>query len=124
MDQGALMFIEWRDAGPYPDNIGPSVTFSARGGDGLVHVDVGGRPLATFPVGEWAHVEIECPLGEDPGRTFTLAVTPRGQEPARFTDLPLRGDEFHELHWLGFVSTAEESVAFYLDDVKIAPVTL
>ncbi|MBM3476042.1 MAG: hypothetical protein FJX75_22460 [Armatimonadetes bacterium] len=123
MNQGALMFTEWRDAGAYPDNIGPSITFRASGTGGPARVEVGGRTLTTFPVGEWLRAEIECPLGEDPGRTFALTITLEGKEPARFADLPLRGDEFHELHWLGFVSTAEQSVAFYLDDVKIAPVT-
>ena len=122
MDDGALMFTEWRDTGPYPNNIGPSVTFSAGGTGGPARVEVGGRPLTTFPVGEWVHVEIECPLGQEPGRTFTLTVMPTGKEAARFTDLPLRGDEFRELQWAGFVSTAEEAVAYYLDNVKLAPV--
>ena len=117
LEPGALMFTEWRDSGPYPDNIGPSVTFA---GDGRVVVD--DKTLTSIPVGEWVHVEIECALGEDPGRTFRLSVGARGTPPQEFTDLRLKGAEFHELHWLGFVSIAEQAVAFYLDSVKIEPV--
>jgi hypothetical protein len=112
----ALLFTEWRDGGAYPANIGPSVTFS---GDG--RVTVGGRTLTTIPVGAWVHVEIGCALGDDPGRTWSLALTVVGQETERFADLPLPGDAFHELQWLGFVSTAQTDAVFYLDNLVVEP---
>jgi hypothetical protein len=122
MEPGALMFTEWRDNGSYPENIGPSVTFDARGPGGPARVEVAGKALTTIPVGEWVHVETECALGDDPGRTFTLSIGVQGKDPERFADLSLKGNEFHELHWLGFVSIAEDKAVFYLDNVKIGPV--
>lgn len=121
LEPGAFMFTEWRDVGPYPSNIGPSVTLDARAGGATAHVQVAGKNLATVPVGEWINVEIECDLGGEIGNTFTLAVKSGSREVQRFGDLPLWGDQFQELHWVGFVSIAEETVSFYLDNVKIEP---
>ncbi|MBM3500453.1 MAG: hypothetical protein FJX74_17485 [Armatimonadetes bacterium] len=121
LEPDALMFTEWRDATPYPDNIGPSVTFDAQGAEGAVRVQVGGATVATIPVEAWVRVEIECALGEDPNRTFTLTLTRAGEAPERLAGLPLRGGAFGELQWLGFVSTAETPVSYFLDNVRIHP---
>ncbi|MGQ9729640.1 MAG: hypothetical protein ACUVX8_00060 [Candidatus Zipacnadales bacterium] len=110
---GALLFTEWRDKTGYPGCIGPSVTFSGEG-----QVNASGQPLSDIPVGEWVHVEIECALGQPKGSyVVTLAVP--GQKPQRFENLPLKGGDFRELHWLGFVSTATSRVSFYLDNLKV-----
>lgn len=113
---GALLYTEWRDEGDYPANIGPSVTFQ---GDG--RVQVGERTVARVPADQWIRVEIEAALGKDAARTFALTLTPRGGAPQRFAALPFAGAAFRELHWLGFVSTAETKTAFYLDEVSIGP---
>jgi hypothetical protein len=67
-------------------------------------------------------VAIECELGPDNPGTFDLTLTPRGQDPIRFPDLPFRGDDFRELHWLGFIGAAVTDSAFYLDNMRLGPV--
>ncbi|MFQ6098681.1 MAG: right-handed parallel beta-helix repeat-containing protein, partial [Armatimonadota bacterium] len=113
---GALVFTEWRDAGPYPQNIGPSVTF-----DGSGQVRASGRPLAPVPVGEWVHVEIECGLGKEAPGTYRVTIKARGREEQRFDEIPFTGEDFRELHWLGFVSNSTADSVFYLDDVRLQP---
>jgi hypothetical protein len=117
LEPEALVFTEWRDSGPYPDNVGPSVTF-----DGSGQVQASGQMLAPIPVGQWVHVEIECDLGKLAPRTYTVSLAPRGEAPQRFEGIPFSGRDFHELHWLGFVSNAVVDSAFYVDNVKVAPV--
>lgn len=116
LERGALMFTEWRDEGTYPDTIGPSVTF-----DGEGKVTASGKVVAAIPVGQWVRVEIECALGKSAPRTYTLGLTPPGQPPQRFEGLPFTGKAFRELHWLGFVSTADAKAVFYVDNVKVQP---
>jgi hypothetical protein len=114
LEPGALLFTEWRDAGEYPLNIGPSVTF-----DGTGRITVAGKMLATIPTGKWVHLEIEAPLGKTAPRKFKLTVCVAGAEPQVFGDLPISGKDFQELHWLGFCSTATEDSVFYVDNVRI-----
>lgn len=121
LEPGALMYTEWRDDGPYPDNIGPSVTFDAQQGQ-TARVVVAGRAVAELPVSQWAHVEIEAELGPTTARTWRLRVQPLGGEPQVIADLPLAGKAFAALHWLGFVSTATETAVFYLDNVRLQAV--
>ena len=110
----AQFFTEWRDAGDYPRNVGPSVRFDANG-----DVSAGGRVLARMPVGAWFRVEIEAAVGKDAPRTFTLRLTPPGGAPQTFRDLPIAGRDFREVHWLGFSSTAATHAVFYLDNVAV-----
>lgn len=114
---GAQFFAEWRDAGDYPQNAGPSISF---GGDGAVNA--AGRQLAKLPVDSWVHVEIVAGLGDQAPRTFQLALTPAGS-PRQTFDLPISGSGFREVHWLGFSSTAAADVAFYLDNLTFAPLS-
>ncbi len=111
----AQFFTEWRDSGPYPQNVGPSVRF-----DGSGQVSVAGRSLARIPARTWVRVEIVAVLGSDAPRTFHMNVTPAGQDKQAFEDLPMSGSDFRELHWLGFSSTAAADTAFYLDNVRFA----
>ncbi|MCY3024484.1 MAG: right-handed parallel beta-helix repeat-containing protein, partial [Planctomycetota bacterium] len=114
MEPGSLMFTEWRDAGGYPQNVGPSVTF-----DGAGRVSGGGKVLATVPASTWVHIEIEAPLGKDAPRKFKLTVAVPGAAPQVFADLAMPGKEFEELHWLGFSSTAAVDSVFYVDNLRI-----
>jgi len=114
LETGALLFTEWRDATPYPQCIGPSVTF-----DGEGHVTVGDRRIATVPVRQWLHVEIEALLGKNTPETFSLILALPGQAPQIFKGLPFAGSRCRELHWLGFVSNATEDSVFYVDNIRI-----
>lgn len=114
MEKGAQMFTEWRDEGDYPHCIGPSVHF-----DGEGRVLVGGKALATLPIGQWSRVEIEATLGKDVSRTFTLTLTLPDGERRTFPGLPFAGKDFRELHWLGFSSVAAADSVFYVDDLRV-----
>ncbi len=116
-DRNVQFFTEWRDAGEYPRNVGPSVRF-----DGSGEVSAAGKPLARLPAETWVHVEIEAALGKDAPRSFRLTLHAPGGAPQVFTGLPLAGADFRELDWLGFSSTAAADTAFYLDNVRFAPV--
>lgn len=111
---GAEFFTEWRDTADYPGNIGPSIRFDGRG-----RVVVGGKVLTTVPLEQWVAVEIVAAVGRNAPRSFTLAITPSGGPPQVFADLPISGERFHELHWLGFSSTAAADTVFYLDNLSI-----
>ena len=58
------------------------------------------------------------PVGID-ARVFTLTVTPKSGAPQAFPDLPISGKDFHEVHWLGFSSTATSDTVFHLDNLRI-----
>ncbi len=110
----AQFFTEWRDTAAYPQNIGPSVRFEGNG-----EVTMNGRVLARMPVGQWFHVEIEAALGKNAARVFALTLIPQGAAAQTFRDLPIAGKGFHEVHWLGFSSTAAADTEFYLDNLRI-----
>lgn len=110
----AQFFTEWRDAGDYPQNVGPSVRFDANG-----DVTAGGKVLARMPVGAWFRVAIEAVVGQDAPRTFTLTLTPADGPPQVFRALPISGRAFREVHWLGFSSTAAADTVFYLDNLIV-----
>ena len=110
----AQFFTEWRDSAPYPKNIGPSVRFD---GDGSV--TAGGRTLARLPTESWNYVEIEMTLGKDAPRVFQLTLKPARGPAQTFKNIPISGTDFHQLHWLGFSSTAASDTTFYLDNLKL-----
>ena len=112
MGPAAQFFTEWRDAGEYPQNVGPSVRF-----DGSGKVSVAGKVLAQMPAQTWFRVEIEATLGKAAPRTFQVKLTPAGGATQTFAGLPISGTEFHELVWLGYSSTAAADTVFYLDNV-------
>ena len=115
LEPGALFFTEWRDETAHPECIGPTVELS---GDGTVKAS--GRTLTRVPAETWLHVEVECPLG-DREAGYTVRIGLMGEAPEVFEDVPLRGNDFQELHWLGFVSTADDAAVFYIDNVSIEP---
>lgn len=113
LEPGAVFYNEWRDdRSPY--NVGPSVWF-----DGEGHVKVAGRDVTTIPVGQWAHIDIECVVGRESSGTWTLTVTAPGKEPQRFENLPFGSSKFHRVQWYGFVSTANGSATVYIDNVNL-----
>jgi hypothetical protein len=58
-------------------------------------------------------------LGKNAPRKYALTVVAPGGARRVFADLPMPGKEFHELHWLGFVSTAAVDTAFFVDNLRI-----
>ncbi|MDD4870565.1 MAG: right-handed parallel beta-helix repeat-containing protein [Kiritimatiellae bacterium] len=110
----AQFATEWRDSGAYSKSIGPSVLFNGNG-----NITVAGKVLTTIPPGNWLHVEIEMALGKNVPRSFKITLTPAGGVPQTYTDLVISGQDFHELHWLGFCSIASADTVFYLDNVVI-----
>ncbi|MBI3920974.1 MAG: right-handed parallel beta-helix repeat-containing protein, partial [Armatimonadetes bacterium] len=117
LEKSSLMYTEWRDTTTYPDCIGPSLTFEGTG-----KVTASGKLLTTIPVEQWIHIEIECALGKKAPRTYSVAITSSGGTMQRFENIAYTGKDFVELHWLGFVSTAENKAVFFVDNVKIGQV--
>jgi hypothetical protein len=115
MARDAQFFTEWRDAGTYPRNVGPSVQF-----DGSGAVSVAGRKVAEFPPETWLHVEIRAALGDTPPKTFTLALTPADGEVHTIAGLTISGPEFRQLHWLGFSSTVAADAVYYVDNLAFS----
>ncbi|MGQ9732197.1 MAG: hypothetical protein ACUVX8_13120, partial [Candidatus Zipacnadales bacterium] len=116
IEPGAIFWHEWRDrANPY--HAGPSVRIEANG-----ELRAGGQTLLTVPHGQWLHMDIDCGLGKEAGETYQLAVTlPNGEE--HVFEVPLANAEFRRLQWLGFISLAEKTTAFYIDNVQLLPIT-
>jgi hypothetical protein len=114
LEPNAQFVTEWRDSSSYPQNVGPSVFFSGNG-----DVTAGGKLLAKIPSRHWIHVEIQAPLGKGAARAFQLRLVPEGEPPSVFSGLPMSGQQFSELHWIGFSSTALADTAFYLDNLRI-----
>jgi hypothetical protein len=114
LEPGAQMFVEWRDNTAYPENIGPTLAVSPDG-----QVTASGKALRQIPFSQWVHVDIEGAVGRDAPRTYTVTLTLPGQPPQRFENIPNRGTDFNELHWLGFVCPAEQPAVFYVDNLQI-----
>jgi len=113
-ETNAEFLLEWRDSSPYPNNIGPSLRVA---GDG--NVSAGDKLLTRVPSRQWVHVEIKGRVGKTAPGLFQVTLTPAGEAPKLFADLPMGGKQFSELHWLGFMSTAAADTAFYLDNLRI-----
>ncbi len=111
---GAHLIVEWRDETEYPRCIGPSVTFEPGG-----RVVVAGKEVARVPIDQWVHVQIDGTLGRGTSRTFSLTITGPAGLAARVDNLPIGGEQFEELHWVGFVAAAKSDVALFIDNVEI-----
>jgi len=114
LQPGAMCFTQWRDETEYPASVGPSVTF-----DGSGRITASGKLLLTVPTDGWIHVQIDARIGKHAPRTFTLTIISPDGKHHSFTNLPIAGSAFRELHWLGVVSTAAADTAFYLDNFKV-----
>ena len=114
LEPGAIFSYEWRDW-PNGENLraGPGVLVNADGA--LV---AGGKRLLTLPHGQWVNIEVTCGTGPLADARWQLAVRLPGQEPQCFADLPCSAT-FKRLNWLGFISPATNTTAFYLDNVRL-----
>ena len=126
MGPGAEFFTEWRDypaAGGNAYRVGPCLMFrngtvTARTRVTRADGTVGGGEVkvADLPVDAWAQVTVTAALdGGDTGR-WSVTVARAGQPPVTVSDLRMASEDFEDMEWLGFCSTATRSAAYYLDD--------
>jgi hypothetical protein len=108
----AIAQCEWRTGG-YPYKTGPSITF-----DQNCKLTAGGRELLTVPRDAWLLVDMRCRLGAEADGAWRLEVGLPDGSTKVFDDLKC-DPAFRRLGWLGFVSLADWSTKFYLDDLKL-----
>ena len=76
-------------------------------------------PIATVTAGQWWHFEVSAQIGPGNPGTWTLKLTPAGGATQTFAQLPFRHPRFQSVEWMGFVSNADETTAFYLDQLSL-----
>jgi len=114
LEQDAAFSHAWRDA-RRPFSVGPSLNIEPDG-----RLLVNGSPLCSVPVGRWLHVSIVCGLGSGCHGTYDLQVSVlNGEVLASRQGIPFGSAKFRTLVWLGFVSMAEDSATFYLDNINL-----
>ncbi|OPZ14414.1 MAG: hypothetical protein BWZ10_01913 [candidate division BRC1 bacterium ADurb.BinA364] len=92
--------------------LGPEITLSGKGRA----FNRQGEELARFGVEDWLGVRFETPLD---GRGPTaLTLSPRGAAPIRL-DLEHQTADFRRLGWVGVTGAANETAAFFLDNLKL-----
>ncbi len=112
LEPKAYFIHEWRTAGnPYAT--GPVLTIK----DGRL-TGVPGLNLPV-PLRRWLRLEIVAELGAGAPKTWTVRLTPKGEATQEVKGLPFRSPKFDHLGWLGFISNANESTEFYVDEIDI-----
>jgi len=113
VEPGTVAYHEWRDnSNPY--RVGPSIWFS--GGK----ISVSGKPLMDLPERTWVHVEITAGLGPQSTGTWDLVIRVAGETPKAFPKLPIGSNQWKELNWLGFSSSAtDRETVYYLDNLSL-----
>ncbi|MCL4201728.1 MAG: right-handed parallel beta-helix repeat-containing protein [Pirellulaceae bacterium] len=114
VEPGAIVQFEWRDWSSTPYRTGPQ--FQIRDGRLLL----AGQPRMDVPTGHWIRFEIAATLSSESETRWALRVTPTGQSPQVFTDLPSASPAFNQLTWAGFTSLATDTTAFYLDNFSLS----
>lgn len=114
IEPGVEFYHEWRD-GKNPYTIGPSIHVTPDG-----ELIASGQPLLVIPAGEWARIEITCGLGKQANGRYDLSVTFPGKEPQRFEGLSCGNPAFNRLDWWGFVSNADASTTFFIDNIALS----
>ena len=117
LQTGGRLRVEGRDEDtPAGMQAGPRLEIDAKG-----QVLVAGKPLSGQQVrtGQWLHVEIRCPLGPQPGKTWSLRIAPKQGEPLVADGLPC-DERFEHLGWLGFMSNGTADGVFYIDNLSLA----
>lgn len=114
LGKDARLRVEWRDATAYPACIGPSLLFLGNG-----NVEAGGKFLANVPLDTWLQITVTAKLGEGSSGTFDLTIQVPGHREYQFPGLTWSGDDFHALHWLGFISEATTATTSFLDDLSL-----
>ncbi|MBI5831077.1 MAG: right-handed parallel beta-helix repeat-containing protein [Armatimonadetes bacterium] len=113
---GAVLTHEWRDMTQNPYVTGPAI---AVGADGTL--SAAGAARVKLPLDAWVRIRIVGGLGKQQTGLWTLEVTLPGAKPQIFSDLPC-GKSLRALRWVCWTSHANAATAYYLDNIKIAPV--
>jgi len=82
---------------------------------------LGGETKLSIPEAEWMRLEITCEVGSEPDTRWQLVVAIPGKEPQVFSDLSCPDPKFDKLTWVGFISAATDTTAFYLDNLSLGP---
>lgn len=115
LEPGATLTHEWRD-NHSPYRVGPALAVAPDGR--LTSHD---RALLTLPHNAWVSLEIESGLGDQADGKWQLKLGLPDGVTKEFTELPC-DPKMQELRWWGFTSHATGAVAYYLDDLELAPV--
>ena len=113
-EKGALMQLDWRDD-PYQFNMGPNLTTSATG-----MLSANGRPMVQLSEGKWAHIEINCVLGDQASDKYDLSVTLPGAVPQVFHDVAC-SPQFQTLNCIVFMANGDAPAVFYIDNLAFVP---
>ena len=113
MEEGAVMYHEWRDWSKPPYVVGPSLWVQQGA------LQVGGKKLCDLPLQQWVHLEIEASCGNARTGKWNLRVTIPGQQPQRFPDLPFGSPDIQRITWVGFISNATTKTTYYIDNLSL-----
>jgi hypothetical protein len=111
LEDGAILYHEWRQKTGSGYNAGPSITINAAG-----DFMAGKERVTTVPREKWIHIEIGAGIGEK-SDLWDLAVTVDGQTRNEFKGLRAKTG-LDALDWLAWCSMATKKTVFYIDNVK------
>jgi len=86
-------------------------------GDGKLMV--AGKEVATLPVGEWSHLEVQFALGEGAPKAYQLSVV-LPDSTTRTVKLPFVSEQFAAMTALYFVADDDKDAATYLDNLRLS----
>ncbi len=112
LEPKAVFAHEWRTSGN-PYRTGPMLQVQNGRLTGVKGLDV------ALPTQKWIRFELSAVIGDQTTGRWNLKVTPEGEAPLVFKDLPCRHPDMKSLGWVGFISNADEKTEFYLDDLSI-----
>ena len=112
LEPKAVFIHEWRTKGN-PYRTGPVLHVANGRLTGVKGLDV------ALPAQKWIRFELSAIIGDAVTGRWNLKVTPEGEAPKEFKDLPCRHPDMKTLDWVGFISNANEKTEFYLDDLAI-----
>ncbi len=113
MEEGAVMYHEWRDWSQQPYVVGPSLWVQQGA------LQVGGKTLCDVPLQQWVRLDIEAGFGDSRTGTWNLTVTIPGQQPQRFSDLQFGSPDIQRITWVGFISNATTNTTYYVDNLSL-----
>ena len=112
-EPGSLLDYQWRDYDGSSYVTGPTFSVSSKG-----VLSVGGKKLLDLPPSQWIKFDVECQNGAKANGLWSLSVTLPGKAPQVFNNLSCE-PKFKNLTWVGFISVANDTAVFYLDDFDI-----
>ena len=75
--------------------------------------------VATVPVDQWLHVQIVCGLGSAANGIYDLTIKIPTAGTVTKLALPCGKKTFRNLEWLGFVSMANDTAVFFIDNISL-----